>query len=360
MATYTKQIKVGDVLIGGGAPITIQSMITSKMTNPQKVIDEILNLEKIGCQLIRAAINSEEEAKNIAIVKKSIGIPFIADIQYDYRLAVLSAQYGADKLRINPGNIGSKEKIEAVVDSAKKHRIPIRIGVNGGSLEKSILEKYGSPTPEALVESAVNQVKILEDYGFTDIIISIKSSNVQEMMEANTLMAKKSHYPLHLGVTEAGPLLIGAIKSAMAMALLLEKGIGDTIRVSLTDDSRQEIIVAKEILRGLDLRQDGVELISCPTCGRTEVDLITLVKKVEQVIHTIPYSLKVAVMGCAVNGPGEAREADLGIAAGRGEALLFQRGEALYKVKEEEMLEALKKLIEKTILEKYGESYTIP
>lgn len=359
MRKKTKEIAVGKVVIGGTNPIAVQSMLTEKLSDVEKAVAQINQLKNAGCDIIRAAVNSEEEAKNLLIVREKTDIPVVADIQFDYRLAVMSAEYGADKLRINPGNIGDDDKIRQVVAAAKKRGIPIRIGVNSGSLEKDLLYKYGHPTAEALSESALRQVRILEKMDFNDIVVSIKSSDVMSMVEANKLFSEQCDYPLHLGVTEAGTLLKGAIKSSMGLSILLSQGIGDTIRVSLTEDPIHEINIGRQILLGLGLDNRSVELISCPTCGRTQVDLISLAKQVEKIIDPIPYHLKVAVMGCAVNGPGEAREADIGVACGIGEGVIFSKGEIIKKVKEEEILPTLKLALERFIQEKYNEDYRL-
>jgi len=341
----TKEIKIGNLVIGGNNPIIIQSMTNTPTYDSIKTIDQIKKLTQEGCQLVRVTVNTEEAAEQIPVLKKEISIPLVADIHFDYKLALLAIKNGIDKLRINPGNIGGNEKIREVVKAAKDMGIPIRIGVNGGSLEKKILEKYGHVTSEALVDSAMYHVELLEKNNFDDIIISLKSSNIKTMVEAYKNIHKKVNYPLHLGVTEAGTYFQGSIKSAIGIGSLLLEGIGSTIRVSLTEDPVEEIKVAKEILKVLGLRDAGVEIISCPTCGRTEIDLINLAKKVEKEFENDNRKIKIAVMGCVVNGPGEAKEADYGVAGGNGIGVLFQRGKIVKKVKEEEILIELKMLI---------------
>ena len=341
----TKEIKIGNLVIGGNNPIIIQSMTNTPTYDSIKTIDQIKKLTQEGCQLVRVTVNTEEAAEQIPVLKKEISIPLVADIHFDYKLALLAIKNGIDKLRINPGNIGGNEKIREVVKAAKDMGIPIRIGVNGGSLEKKILEKYGHVTSEALVDSAMYHVELLEKNNFDDIIISLKSSNIKTMVEAYKNIHKKVNYPLHLGVTEAGTYFQGSIKSAIGIGSLLLEGIGSTIRVSLTEDPVEEIKVAKEILKVLGLRDAGVEIISCPTCGRTEIDLINLAKKVEKEFENDNRKIKIAVMGCVVNGPGEAKEADYGVAGGNGIGVLFQRGKIVKKVKEEEILRELKMLI---------------
>ena len=341
----TKEIKIGNLVIGGNNPIIIQSMTNTPTYDSIKTIDQIKKLTQEGCQLVRVTVNTEEAAEQIPVLKKEISIPLVADIHFDYKLALLAIKNGIDKLRINPGNIGGNERIREVVKAAKDMGIPIRIGVNGGSLEKKILEKYGHVTSEALVDSAMYHVELLEKNNFDDIIISLKSSNIKTMVEAYKNIHKKVNYPLHLGVTEAGTYFQGSIKSAIGIGSLLLEGIGSTIRVSLTEDPVEEIKVAKEILKVLGLRDAGVEIISCPTCGRTEIDLINLAKKVEKEFENDNRKIKIAVMGCVVNGPGEAKEADYGVAGGNGIGVLFQRGKIVKKVKEEEILIELKMLI---------------
>ena len=342
----SKVVKVGNILIGGGNDIIIQSMTNTPTTDVEKTVNQIKKLQEEGCQLVRVTVNTEEAAKRIKEIKEKIDIPLVADIHFDYRLALLAIENGIDKLRINPGNIGSDEKVEIVVKKAMEKGVPIRIGVNSGSLEKTILEKYGKPTSDAMVESALYHMRLLEKFNFTDIIISLKSSNVKMMVEAYRKLAKLCNYPLHLGVTEAGTAFQGTIKSAIGIGSLLVDGIGDTIRVSLTEDPVEEIKVAKEILKVLGLKEVGVEIVSCPTCGRTEIDLIGLAHQVEKEFEKVDKKIKIAVMGCVVNGPGEAKEADYGVAGGKGVGVLFKKGEIIKKVDEGDILKELKKLIE--------------
>ena len=345
----TKRIKVGDIYIGGSEDVIIQSMTNTSTADVKKTVAQIKELESLGCQLVRVTVNNLAAAEAIKEIKKQINIPLVADIHFDYKLALLAIENGIDKLRINPGNIGSDERVKEVVDKAKEYNIPIRIGVNGGSLEKNILKKYGKVTPEALVESGMYHINLLEKYGFENIIISLKASNVKIMRRAYQIIAEKIDYPLHLGVTEAGTYFQGSIKSAIGIGSLLIDGIGDTIRVSLTEDPTEEIGVAKEILKVLGIGEVGTEIISCPTCGRTEIDLIGLTKKVEAKFANYGKSVKIAVMGCVVNGPGEAREADYGVAGGNGVGVLFKKGKVIKTVKEEEILEELQKLIEEDV-----------
>lgn len=342
----TRKIKVGNVYIGGDAPICIQSMTNTKTEDVEATVAQIRRLEEAGCEIVRATISNMESAKAIKEIKEKIHIPLVADIHFDYRLALEAVKNGIDKIRINPGNIGDKEKVKEVVEACKEKKIPIRIGVNGGLLEKHILAKYGEPTAEALVESALYHVRILEELEFYDICVSIKSSNVPTVIEAYKLFASKKNYPLHIGVTEAGTLLGGAIKSSVGIGTMLYLGIGNTMRVSLTSDPVDEIHVAKQILKSVGLLKEGVEIISCPTCGRTSINLISLAKEVEKRTKHIKRPLKIAIMGCAVNGPGEAREADIGIAGGKGSGLIFKQGKVLRKVDESEMLNELMKEIE--------------
>ena len=342
----SKVVKVGNILIGGENDVIIQSMTNTPTTDVEKTVNQIKKLQEEGCQLVRVTVNTEEAAKKIKEIKEKIDIPLVADIHFDYRLALLSIENGIDKLRINPGNIGSDEKVEIVVKKAMEKGVPIRIGVNSGSLEKTILEKYGKPTSDAMVESALYHMRLLEKFNFTDIIISLKSSNVKMMVEAYRKLAKLCNYPLHLGVTEAGTAFQGTIKSAIGIGSLLVDGIGDTIRVSLTEDPVEEIKVAKEILKVLGLKEVGVEIVSCPTCGRTEIDLIGLAHQVEKEFEKVDKKIKIAVMGCVVNGPGEAKEADYGVAGGKGVGVLFKKGEIIKKVDEGDILKELKKLIE--------------
>ena len=349
MGINTKKIKVGNLYIGGSENVIIQSMTNTKTSDVEATVKQILALEEAGCELVRVTVNDMEAAKAIKEIKKRISIPLVADIHFDYRLALEAMENGIDKLRINPGNIGSDEKVQIVVDKAKEYNIPIRIGVNGGSLEKSILEKYGHPSAEALVESAMYHIKLLEKFDFHNIIISIKASNVKTMTRAYEIIAPQINYPLHLGVTEAGTSFSGTIKSSIGIGSLLLKGIGDTIRVSLTADPVEEIFVAKEILKVLEIRKDGVEIVSCPTCGRTEIDLINLALAVEEEFKNVKKDIKIAVMGCVVNGPGEAKEADYGIAGGKGYGVLFKKGQIVKKVEEKDILSELKKLIKEDI-----------
>ncbi len=339
----TKEIKIGNVVIGGGNPIAIQSMTNTETSDIDKTVEQILRLEEAGCQIIRSTANTEAAAKSFDKIKERIHIPIVADIHFDYKLAISAIEHGADKIRINPGNIGGEEKLKAVVGVAKKKNIPIRVGVNSGSLEKEILARYGGVTADGLVESALDKVRMIEECDYDNIVISIKSSDVMMCVKAHELMAERSSYPLHVGITEAGTVNLGNIKSGIGLGLILSKGIGDTIRVSLTGDPVEEIISAKTILRTLGLRKGGIELVSCPTCGRTKIDMIGLAGAVEKMIQGYDHlNIKVAVMGCAVNGPGEAREADIGIAGGVGEGLLIKRGEIVKKLPQEELLSALK------------------
>lgn len=342
MKRQTKVVKIGNRYIGGDNPILIQSMTNTKTEDIDATVKQILDLEKAGCDIIRCTANNEAAAKAFAEIKKQIHIPIVADIHFDYRLAIMAIENGADKIRINPGNIGGKDRIKAVVDAAKAHQIPIRVGVNSGSLEKDIVEKYHGVTAEGIVESALDKVHILEDFGFDDIVISIKSSDVLMCVKAHELIAQKTAYPLHVGITEAGTLMRGNIKSAIGLGLILHQGIGDTIRVSLTGDPINEIVSAKLILKTLGLRDGGIEVVSCPTCGRTSIDLIGLANQVENLVADYEHlNIKVAVMGCVVNGPGEAREADIGIAGGNGEGLLIKHGEIIKKVPEDQLLSVL-------------------
>ncbi|MGL4424888.1 MAG: flavodoxin-dependent (E)-4-hydroxy-3-methylbut-2-enyl-diphosphate synthase [Cetobacterium sp.] len=341
----SKIIKIGNLSIGGGNDIIIQSMTNTPTDDVEKTVAQIKRLQDEGCQLVRVTINTELAAKKIKEIKEQIQIPLVADIHFDYKLAILAIENGIDKLRINPGNIGSDERVEAVVKKAKEKNIPIRIGVNSGSLEKNILEKYGKPTADGMVESALYHMNLLEKFNFTDIVISLKSSNVKMMIEAYRKLSKLCNYPLHLGVTEAGTAFQGTVKSAIGIGALLVDGIGDTIRVSLTEDPVEEIKVAKEILKVLGLIESGVEIVSCPTCGRTEIDLIGLAHEVEKEFQKMDKKIKIAVMGCVVNGPGEAKEADYGVAGGKGVGVLFKKGKVVKKVDEKDILEELKKMI---------------
>lgn len=345
MRRRSKLLKIGNISMGGDSNIIIQSMTNTNTADIKATIAQINELEKAGCQLVRVTVNNLKAAEAIKEIKKEINIPLVADIHFDYKLALIAIENGIDKLRINPGNIGSDENVEKVVLAAKEKKIPIRIGVNSGSIEKEILEKYGKPCTEALVESAMYHVKLLEKFGFYDIVISLKSSNVRMMIDAYRKISELTDYPLHLGVTEAGTKFQGTVKSAIGIGSLLIDGIGDTMRVSLTENPVEEIKVAKEILKVLDLSDEGVEIISCPTCGRTEIDLINLAKQVEKEFEDEKRKFSIAVMGCVVNGPGEAKEADYGIAAGRGTGILFKKGEIIKKVSEKDLLEELKNLI---------------
>ncbi len=337
----TKVIEIGDKKIGGGNPILIQSMTNTKTEDVQGTVAQILDLEKAGCEIIRCTVPTMEAAKAIAEIKKQIHIPLVADIHFDYKMAIAAMENGADKIRINPGNIGSIERVKAVVTVAKEKKVPIRVGVNSGSLEKPLLEKYGGVTAQGIVESALDKVGIIEDLGYDNLVISIKSSDVLMCVKAHELLADKTKYPLHVGITESGTVQSGNIKSAIGLGIILNQGIGDTIRVSLTGNPVEEIKSAKLILRTLGLRKGGIEVVSCPTCGRTQINLIELASKVEKLVEDYPLDIKVAVMGCVVNGPGEAREADLGIAGGIGEGLLIKKGEVIRKVPEAELLWAL-------------------
>jgi (E)-4-hydroxy-3-methylbut-2-enyl-diphosphate synthase len=345
----TRQITVGNIKVGGNAPITVQSMTKTDTRDIPDTVAQIKELEKAGCDIIRLAVPDMESAKSLGEIKRQVNIPIVSDIHFDYRLALEAINQGVDALRINPGNIGSKPRIKAVIDAAKERRIPIRIGVNSGSLEKEILREYGSPTAGALAESAFKHVRILEDLDFRDIKISVKSTDVMTMIEAYRIIAEKTDYPLHLGVTEAGTMKMGTIKSAIGIGTLLAEGIGDTIRVSLTGDPVQEVYAGIDILRSLGIRHNGVEIISCPGCGRLEIDLMKLVDEVEERVKNFHFDkpLKVAILGCVVNGPGEAAEADLGIAGGRGKGMLYKEGKLIKSVKEEELVDALLEEIEK-------------
>ena len=340
--SITREIKIGNKVIGGNNPILIQSMTNTKTEDVAATVAQIKQLEEAGCDIIRCAVPTMEAAKAISEIKKQISIPLVADTHLDHKLAIAAMANGADKIRINPGNIGSEDRVKAVVDVAKQRNIPIRVGVNSGSLEKEFVEKYKGVTAEGLVESALGKVKLIEDMGYDNLVISIKSSDVMMCVKAHQLISTKTNYPLHVGITEAGTLISGNIKSSIGLGLILNQGIGDTIRVSLTGDPIEEIKSAKLILRTLGLRKGGIEVVSCPTCGRTRIDLIGLANKVENMVAGYDLNIKLAVMGCVVNGPGEAKEADLGIAGGCGEGLIIRHGEIYKKVKEEELLEALK------------------
>ncbi len=343
----TRQIDVGGVKIGGGAPVSIQSMLNTATTDVEGSLEQLKRLKTAGCEIARLAVLDMEAAEGFHQIALRSPLPLVADIHFDYRLAIAAAEGGAAKIRINPGNIGSEERVKAVVACCKMHKIPIRIGVNGGSLDKELLRKYGHPTPEALVESAFSHIALLEKYGFYDICVSMKSSSVPLMMQAYRLMHEKSDYPLHIGVTETGTEYMGTIKSAMGIGGLLCMGIGDTLRVSLTADPVREIVAGKAILKAAGLRKEGVDLVSCPTCGRTKIDLIGLANRVEEELRDCKKELTVAVMGCVVNGPGEAREADIGIAGGDGCGVIFIKGEPVEKLPYEELLPALLCYIEK-------------
>jgi (E)-4-hydroxy-3-methylbut-2-enyl-diphosphate synthase len=343
----TRQILVGNVPIGGGAPVAIQSMLNTKTTDISGSLAQIRKLKAAGCQIARLAVPDKAAAAAFAQICKESELPLVADIHFDYKLAIASAEGGASKIRINPGNIGGEANVEAVVAVCKERKIPIRIGVNGGSLDKKLLEKYGHPTPEALVESAFSHIALLEKFGFYDTCVSMKSSTVPNMVAAARLFRQKCDYPLHIGVTETGPVRMGLMKSAMGIGALLMDGIGDTIRVSLTDDPVEEVYAAKDILKAAGLRKEGVNIISCPTCGRTQIDLIGLVNQVEKALKDCEKPITVAVMGCVVNGPGEAREADIGIAGGDGCGMLFEKGVQVEKLPYEQLLPALLKRIEK-------------
>ena len=343
----TKKVKIGDVWIGGGSPVRIQSMTNTRTEDVDATVEQILRLEREGCEIVRCTVPDGKAACALAKIKERIHIPLVADIHFDYRMAIAAIENGADKIRINPGNIGGPEKIRAVTEAARARDIPIRVGVNSGALEKEVLEKYGGVTAEGLVESALDKVHMIEEQGYDNLVISIKSSDVLMCVRAHELLAGKTRYPLHVGITEAGTVQSGSIKSAIGLGLILSQGIGDTIRVSLTGDPVEEIRAAKQILRTLGLRKGGIEVVSCPTCGRTEIDLIGLAAKVEKMAEDYPLDLKVAVMGCVVNGPGEAREADLAIAGGRGEGLLIKKGEIIRKVPEEQLAAALKEELDR-------------
>lgn len=339
---HTRTVTIKDRIIGGGNPILIQSMTNTRTEDVKATVEQIHRLEAAGCDIIRSTVPTEEAAKALKEIKKEITIPLVADIHFDYKMAIAAMENGADKIRINPGNIGSREKVAAVVDVAKERNIPIRVGVNSGSLERELVEKYHGVTAEGIVESALDKVGIIEDLGYDNMVISIKSSDVMMCVKAHEILAEKTNYPLHVGITESGTVQSGNIKSAVGLGIILHQGIGDTIRVSLTGDPVEEIKSAKLILRTLGLRKGGIEVVSCPTCGRTRIDLIGLANQVEAMVADIPLDIKVAVMGCAVNGPGEAKEADIGIAGGLGEGLLIKHGEIVRKVPEDELLETLR------------------
>ena len=338
----TKEVKIGSVTIGGAHPVAIQSMTNTKTEDVAATVEQILRLEAAGCEIVRCTVPTMEAANALKEIKKQIHIPLVADIHFDYKMAIAAIENGADKIRINPGNIGSEERVRAVVEKAKEYGVPIRIGVNSGSLEKTLLEKYGGVTAEGIVESALDKVHMIESMGYDNLVVSIKSSDVLMCVKAHELIAKQCPYPLHVGITESGTIYSGNIKSSVGLGIILHEGIGNTIRVSLTGDPVEEIRSAKLILKTLGLRKGGIEVVSCPTCGRTQIDLIGLANEVEKMVQEFPLDIKVAVMGCVVNGPGEAKEADLGIAGGIGEGLLIKKGEIVRKVKEEELLETLR------------------
>lgn len=343
---HTRQIYIGDKVIGGGNPILIQSMTNTRTEDVEATVDQIHRLEKAGCEIIRCTVPTMEAAKAIGEIKKQISIPLVADIHFDYKMAIAAMENGADKIRINPGNIGGEDKVAAVVNVAKERNIPIRVGVNSGSLERELVEKYHGVTAQGIVESALDKVHMIEKLGYENMVISIKSSDVLMCVKAHELLADQTDYPLHVGITESGTIISGNIKSSIGLGLILHQGIGDTIRVSLTGDPVEEIKSAKLILRTLGLRKGGIEVVSCPTCGRTKIDLIGLANQVENMVAEFPLDIKVAVMGCAVNGPGEAKEADIGIAGGIGEGLLIKKGEIVKKVPEEQLLSVLREELE--------------
>ncbi|MCI2049647.1 MAG: flavodoxin-dependent (E)-4-hydroxy-3-methylbut-2-enyl-diphosphate synthase [Lachnospiraceae bacterium] len=340
---HTRKVRIGDRTIGGGSPILIQSMTNTPTEDVEATVSQILELEKAGCDIIRCTVPDAAAAEALGQIKKRIHIPLVADIHFDYRMAILAIENGADKVRINPGNIGGEDKLDAVVKAARERGVPIRVGVNSGSLERELVEKYGGVTPEGLVESALDKVHMIEKCDYDRIVISIKSSDVLTCIRAHELLAEKTDYPLHVGITEAGTVRGGTVKSAVGIGTILYEGIGDTIRVSLSGDPAEEVWTAKQILRDLQLRRDGIEIVACPTCGRTKIDLIGLAEAAEKMAEEYPHlHIRVAVMGCAVNGPGEAREADIGIAGGNGEGLLFKKGVIVRKMPESELLSALK------------------
>ncbi len=356
----SRQIHIGNVAIGGGAPVSVQSMTNTDTRDWRSTAAQIKRLEEAGCEIVRVAIPDEQAADAFAMIKKSIRIPIIADIHFDYRLAIRAMRAGADAIRINPGNIGGPRKVKKVIELARERKIPVRIGVNSGSVEKDLLAKYGRPTHEAMVESALRHIRFFEDNDFGLIKISLKSSDVITTIQSYRLLAKKTDYPFHLGVTEAGTVVSGAIKSALGIGFLLFEGIGDTLRVSLTAEPEEEMFVAWSILRALKLRDRGVELVSCPTCGRTEIDLIPMVQKAEALLKNVRTPLRVAIMGCVVNGPGEAREADVGIAGGRGSGILFKKGKRVEKVPESELLDRLLSELERMTGEKIRSGESCP
>ena len=343
---HTRVIQIGDRVIGGGNPILIQSMTNTRTEDVKATVEQIHKLEKAGCEIIRCTVPTMEAAQAIREIKKQISIPLVADIHFDYKMAIAAIENGADKIRINPGNIGGKDKVAAVVGAAKERNIPIRVGVNSGSLEKELVEKYHGVTAQGIVESALDKVHMIEELGYENLVISIKSSDVMMCVKAHEMLAQKTDYPLHVGITESGTIISGNIKSSIGLALILNQGIGDTIRVSLTGDPVEEIKSARIILRTLGLRKGGIEVVSCPTCGRTKIDLIGLANQVENMVAEFPLDIKVAVMGCAVNGPGEAKEADIGIAGGIGEGLLIKKGEIIRKISEDQLLTELRRELE--------------
>lgn len=338
----TRKVRIGDVWIGGGNPVAIQSMTNTRTEDVRATVSQILRLEEAGCEIVRCAVPAMDAAKAFREIKRQIHIPLVADIHFDYRLAIAAIEHGADKIRINPGNIGDSDKLRAVVEKAKEYEVPIRVGVNSGSLEKHLVEKYKGVTAEGLMESAVDKIRMIEAFGYDNLVVSIKSSDVLMCVKAHELLARECPYPLHVGITEAGTLLSGNIKSSVGLGIMLYQGIGDTIRVSLTGEPVEEIKSAKLILKTLGLRKGGIEVVSCPTCGRTKIDLIGLANQVEAMAADFPLNIKVAVMGCVVNGPGEAKEADIGIAGGIGEGLLIKKGQVIKKVKEEALLTELR------------------
>lgn len=343
---HTRQIHIGDKVIGGGSPVLIQSMTNTRTEDVEATVEQIHRLEKAGCEIIRCTVPTLEAARAIKEIKKQISIPLVADIHFDYKMAIAAMENGADKIRINPGNIGGEDKVSEVVRVARERNIPIRVGVNSGSLEKELVAKYHGVTAEGIVESALDKVHMIEQMGYENMVISIKSSDVLMCVKAHELLAEQTDYPLHVGITESGTIISGNIKSSIGLGLILHQGIGDTIRVSLTGDPVEEIKSAKLILRTLGLRKGGIEVVSCPTCGRTKIDLIGLANQVENMVAEFPLNIKVAVMGCAVNGPGEAKEADIGIAGGIGEGLLIKKGEIIKKVPEEQLLSVLREELE--------------
>ena len=338
----TREVRIGDLVIGGDNPIRIQSMTNTKTEDVEATVAQIRRLEEAGCEICRCTVPTMAAAEAFGKIKKQVSLPLVADIHFDYRLAIEAIRQGADKVRINPGNIGGKDRVREVAAAAKERNVPIRVGVNGGSLEKELLDREGHVTAEALAESALREAALMEECGYDNLVLSLKSSDVGLCLKAHEIVSEKTDYPLHIGITEAGTLLSGSVKSSVGLTLLLSRGIGDTVRVSLTSDPVQEVRVARQILRALGLRKEGIEVVSCPTCGRTQIDLIPLAEQVAEIAEGLPGSFKVAVMGCVVNGPGEAREADLGIAGGKGEALLLKKGEVVRKVPEDELLTVLR------------------